>query len=236
MARRKHTRKNRKTIALALVAIAVLAVIALALAFRDWRMLANKVEVTLAGGSAPLAVSSVRIDAANEGRNVRISGELEIAKPPVDPQLGITAKAAILFRHVEMYQWQEHCAADDCTYAAVWSAQPQDSHKFRTPGGHANPSLPFIDVRFAAGEIRLGAFAVEPALLAAQATAVDYPVRATALPANLAASFADVDGVLYAGGDAAHPQVGALRISYRIVPVASVSLTGLQRGSHLTTN
>ena len=70
-------------------------------------------------------------------------------------------------------------------------------------------------------------------LVAAQAAGVELPVHAAELPPNLAASFADAGGSLYAGGDPAHPKVGELRISYRVVPLGPVVLTGVQREGRL---
>src|SRR5262249_27648484 len=39
----------------------------------------------------------------------RVEGTLSVSTPARDGQLGVSANAAVLFRHVEMYQWQEHC-------------------------------------------------------------------------------------------------------------------------------
>ncbi len=164
----------------------------------------------------------------------KVSGKLSLKHAPRDAQLGVAADAAMLLRIVEMYQWHERCelAGGACSYTASWSSGHVDSAKFREPKGHENPPLPFADARFAAGEIRLGDLVVEPKLLEAQATQ-DYPVKAAALPLNMAATFNVVDGVLYAGGDAAQPQVGVVRVRYRIVPAGEVELTGVRRGNRL---
>jgi hypothetical protein len=164
---------------------------------------------------------------------IPLHGMLEIRKPPRDAQLGIAADAVILLRIVELYQWQERCDGAHCSYAKAWSQAHIDSRRFRNPAGHENPQAPFADATFKAGEVRLGDLDVDADLVAASHPAVDYPVRDRALPPNLAATFSVVDGVLYAGGDPAHPQVGTLRIRYRIVPGGEVSLSGVRRGSKL---
>jgi hypothetical protein len=163
---------------------------------------------------------------------VKLGGKLSVKRQPRDAQIGIVADAAVLLRIVEMYQWHERCelAGGACSYAASWSPGHVDSSKFRAPAGHENPPLPFADARFAASEIRLGDLAVDPKLLESQ-PAQDYPVKADALPPNMAATFNIVDGVLYAGGDAAHPQVGTVRVRYRIVPAGEVELAGVKRGN-----
>ena len=171
---------------------------------------------------------------ATSGVSVQLSGKLQISEPPRDEQLGVSAgDAAVLLRSVAMYQWQEHCDSGGCRYDTEWSAQPVDSNRFRAPDGHKNPRAPFVDARFVAGDVRLGELSVDSELVAAQHPPIDYPVKANALPPNLAATFSVVDGVLYAGGDAAHPKIGTLRISYRIVPGGEVSVSGVRRGLKL---
>lgn len=167
---------------------------------------------------------------------VKLGGKLSIKHPPRDSQLGIVADAAILLRIVEMYQWHERCelAGGACSYDKSWSSEHVDSGKFREPKGHGNPPAPFADARFVAGEIRLGDLVVDPKLLETQA-AQDYPVKTSALPPNMAATFNVADGVLYAGGDAAHPQIGTVRVRYRIVPADEVELAGVKRGNRLET-
>lgn len=185
-------------------------------------------------------VPSDRIDAANEGRLVTIEGPLTVSKPPRDTQLGIGADAVMLLRFAEMLQWQEKCDGGKCTYLEVWSPQLIDSRRFREPQGHRNPErLPIASGRFSAGELRLGAFTIDAAALgnyrlesALQSKPVAYAVTAKDLPSNLAISFREDNGALYAG-DPAHRAVGDLRITYRIIPAGNAELAGIQRGERL---
>ncbi len=185
-------------------------------------------------------VPADKIDPANEGRVVSIDGTLSVQKPPRDTQLGITADAVMLLRFAEMLQWQETCANGSCTYQQVWSPQVIGSRKFREPQGHTNPErLPMTSGRFSAGEMRLGAFVVDAAMLgnyrldsALQTKPVPYPVSSAQLPSNVAISFRDSNGALYAG-DPEHRAVGDLRVSYRIIPAGKVELIGTQRGDRL---
>lgn len=178
------------------------------------------------GGSSPSA-------AANAAAvPVKTSGKLIIRHAAHDTQLGIAADAVALLRSVEMYQWTEHCDGANCRYEKAWSGPHIDSGKFRVAEGHQNPAPPFADARFGAGEIRLGELIVDPRLLDGR-PAVDYPVKADALPPNMEATFSVVDGVLYAGGDAAHPQVGTVRVRYRVVPAGEVEISGVRRGNKL---
>lgn len=181
---------------------------------------------------AVLRADAGHVDAANDGRRVRVSGVLSADGPARDVQLGVHADAAVLFRIVEMYQWQEHCVGSVCRYATGWGV-PVDSHKFREPQGHENPAAPFAAAVFMAPGLRLGAFAVDAAILVAQGKSAPLAVREAALPPNLAASFSAASGTLYAGGDPAHPQVGMLSVHYRVVPLGADALEGLQRGGKL---
>jgi hypothetical protein len=165
---------------------------------------------------------------------MRVAGRMEVASPPHDRELGVTAgNAAVLWRKVEMYQWREHCNGGDCSYDAAWSEQPIDSHAFHHAAGHENPPARLKAAHFAAEGIRVAGYTVSPELVAAQITPVDLPVRAAELPPNLAVSFSEAGGVLYAGGDPAHPKVGEIRVSYRAVPLGNVELSGVRRGHSL---
>ncbi|MGA9341622.1 MAG: TMEM43 family protein [Rhodanobacteraceae bacterium] len=186
------------------------------------------------GTVAALAVAADHVDPANEGRLVAISGPLVANTPATDSQLGVSADALTLLRHVEMLQWRERCVDGSCTYAKVWSGQWIDSASFHEAAGHENPvRLPFRESRFNAGGLHIGAFALSAAPRLDGPRPRAYPVHVAQLPPNLAVSFHDQDGVLVAGGDPAHPKVGDLRVSYRIIPLGALKVSGVQIGDKL---
>ncbi|MEO6687783.1 MAG: TMEM43 family protein, partial [Dokdonella sp.] len=161
-----------------------------------------------------------------------VSGSLKVARPLRDPQLGISTEAVVLLRTVEMLQWRECGPSDGCEYVLQWSQQPVDARAFKK--GHENPlKLPFSSERFVADDIRLGAFKIDAALVTSVSEPTVFPVHVAQLPSNLAATFRDHDGVLYAGTDPAHGAVGDLRVSYRVIPAGSIHLTAIQDGDHL---
>jgi len=93
--------------------------------------------------------------------------------------------------------------------------------------------------RFSTNDLRLGAFRVDAAALgnqrlgsALQARPVPYPVNSAKLPSNLAITFRDVNGALYAG-DPEHRAVGDVRVSYRIIPAGKIDIIGIQRGDRV---
>lgn len=234
-------RLNRgATPAQVLVGVALAAAI-VALLWIAWQRAESAPEAASgATEAAPAAVSSERIDPANQGRMIEVSGELRGTDAPQDEQFGIRAEAGAigLMRSVEMRQWQEHCTEEKCEYEQVWSGELIDSSAFRQRQGHENPQRsPFDGQLFDGGELRLGAFRFDPEL-AAQVlfdddAPVPLPVRASQLPPNLAAAFSDRDGVLYSG-DPDRPAVGDVRVRYHIVaPIEASHVRGLQDGEWL---
>lgn len=231
MAKRRKSgapRWPRRLIALALIIV----VLMVAIWFARYRALPSISSVAQhhADSTAPPASGTAKDDA---GQPLHLSGKLEITNPARDPQLGVVTPAAVLFRQVEMYQWQEQCDTHGCHYSTAWSTAMVDSHKFRDPAGHENPRVPFMSAKFFAGEVRLAGYVVDPDVLVAELVPVDFPVSAPHLPANLVASFRAHDGVLYAGDDHVHPIVGELRVSYRIIAATEVTLSGVARSGKL---
>jgi hypothetical protein len=219
-------RRRRKSPLRWLLPLGAAAIIALTL----WTNRSRVEEMLHARGTDATAAHTLAA-ADGAGKHVHVSGKLEAEGPVRDGELGVSANAAVLIRKVEMFQWRERCTGDECSYATAWSQQPVDSRRFRHPEGHDNPLPRLRDGVFAAPGLHVGALAVSADLVARQAVATDFKVHAADLPANLAASFSDVEGALYAGGDATKPLVGEVRVSYRIVAPGNVELDGVQRGS-----
>lgn len=231
---------NRSRITLLLLAVGVLA-----LGAYLWQK-PNPSTGESTGAASPLesqipTVPADRIDPVHEGWTVATSGKLTVGAPARDTQLGISADAVMLLRYVEMLQWREQCAGQQCDHKTVWSPQRIDSKKFREPEGHENPArMPMTSARFAAQQVRLGKFLVDAAILGnyrlgagLQAKPHPYPVTSAQLPSNLAISFRDFDGGLYAGNDPQNPAVGDVRVSYKVISASDVEMVGVQRGERL---
>jgi hypothetical protein len=218
MANRKKNQRSAAFVWLVLLAVV------LVLGYWAWRHRASFQSLF------PAKQTPVAEEAGGNTKPQQLQGKLQVLKQPHDPDIGIAVPAVALLRNVAMYQWQEHCNGDDCSYALGWSTQPVDSTKFRVPAGHENRRPPFLNARYFAGELRVGDITIDPAVLMGRPP-VDYPIESSALPPNLAATFSVVDGLLYAGGDPAHPAAGMMRISYRIIPAGDVDLSGMRRGN-----
>lgn len=235
--------KRGATPAQVLVGIALVAAI-LALLWIAWRQSGGgepaAPAVSASSDASALPVPSDRVDPANQGRLVEVSGRLQGTEPPRDEQFGIRAQAGAiaLMRAVEMRQWDERCEQESCKYEQVWAGEAIDSSAFRQRQGHDNPQhSPFDGDLFSAAELRLGAFHFDPELAAQvlfdEDAPVALPVRASQLPPNLAATFSDRDGMLYSG-DPERPAVGDLRVRYLVIEPLEVShVRGVQDGQWL---
>ncbi len=148
-----------------------------------------------------------------------------------------------------MYQWRQQERSETrnklgggtetvttYSYNRVWSASRNDSDTFRHPDGHANPPMAFARREFAAGDAKLGAFALPPALLAKLGDGARIDVDSAALAGAPAQTPPEqvVDGVLYIGANPAAPQVGDLKLSYWLTPNGPVSAIGRQTGGGLS--
>jgi hypothetical protein len=198
------------------------------------------------GASAVISVPADKVDPANEGRLVHVSGPVTTEETLTDEQLGVSANALKLIRKVEMYQWVEEEKSEEkkklgggtekvttYDYKKAWSDGAVDSSSFRHPEGHGNPgALPIESETLTADPITLGAFKLSPEQVAQINEAVDLPVQAdpAALP-QVGDRTARLDqGRFYLGADPASPQVGDTRISFQVVQPGPRSLIARQAG------
>jgi hypothetical protein len=230
-------KKSNRTPIIVLVLVLIAAAVAAYVWTRRHRSSVTPEANTPTASGAPIAVSADKIDPAHEDRLIELTGDLKVLKPTHDTQLGIDANAVMLMRYADMLQWQEQCTGTSCTYQQVWSPQLLGSKKFRVQEGHQNPTrMPVTTARYPSAEVRVGAFRVNAALFgnsqpgaALPVKPVQYPVTSAKLPSNLAISFRDRNGILYAG-DPDHPAVGDMRVIYRIIPAEKVEIVGTQHG------
>lgn len=208
--------------------------------------------VTTARSLAEGRGAAIEADAAaplpgNDGRLVHVVGRATTDSLLADPDFQVTAKAVVLARKVEMFQWQQH---EDTTtqtqlgggetktktysYSKIWSARPIDSSGFRQPLNHANPPFAVTEKTIVAKDARLGGFALPDALLSHLPAVDPVAVDAGALPklqAVLGHPVSQIDNAVFVGANSALPQVGDLRISYRMAPVGDLTVVARQSGA-----
>lgn len=198
------------------------------------------------GAGIVRSVSADRVDPANNGRLIHVSGMLSTAGPVADPDFALRVRGVRLERHVEVYQWKEETHSETRTklgggeertttykYVRVWSDKPIDSDRFREPRGHTNPVMTYQSREAMAAGTRLGAFAVPETLLRGFGEARRLPAtetQANALQLRVSRPVTINDGVLYVGRDPAQPAIGDMRISFSEVPLQAASVVAAQAG------
>lgn len=195
-----------------------------------------------AGAREVISLTQPRVDAANEGKLVHLSGPTASTGAVTDPTTGAQFPGALLVaRKVEMYQWVQTSQSTTkekvggtqettttYTYTKQWSEMPQDSSTFAQPEGHANPEMPFSSERLFATDATLGGFRLAQRL-------IDMLGEGTAVTPTAPDGWRAEGGALVRGtGTAAEPQLGDLRVSYATIQAGTVvSIVAGQAGAEL---
>ena len=201
-----------------------------------------------AGEKAVISISSDTVDHANEGKLVHVSGLATTDQTLKDPQFDVSAQALQLRRNVQMFQWKEDSQTETrrklgggeervtrFTYSKIWSEPLIDSSRFKVTDGHENPtSRPFEPWSTNAEVVTLGAFRL-PTFLVDRLTNFE-PLRVDSadlgrLPNELKSRIKVDDGRYYLGDNPRAPQIGDLRIEFRVVRPTVVSLLEQQVGN-----
>jgi hypothetical protein len=201
------------------------------------------------GSGIVVSVPADRVDPANQGKLVHLSGRAVTEATLADPVFGVSANALKLRREVEMYQWQERSHSEEkkkvgggtetvttYSYSKVWSGHAISSSSFKKSSGHENPgSMPYQDAEQLADKVTLGAFTLPASLVGKIGGAQQLPVSSEIpLPEELAGRAERQDGGFYLGENPASPQIGDVRIKFEIVPQQEISVVAQQSGSSFT--
>jgi len=199
------------------------------------------------GLGAVIDVAADRVDPANEGRLVHVSGTVESDETLTDPDFGITATGVSLIRRAEMYQWREESRSETnktlgggeetvttYSYSRGWEDSPQDSSSFKRPGGHENPEMRWRGRTFALSSATMGAWNLDVQTLSRIGDGETLPLtRADAEKVSEAYGWDDasiVQSRIYLGANPNAPQVGDQRITYKLVPLGPISVVAQQEG------
>lgn len=201
------------------------------------------------GGRAVVTAPLTRIDPANEGRLIHLSGPLVVEGRREDPASGVSVGGVSLRRTVEYYQWTETSRSETRTrpgggeetvttydYQREWSGTPRDSSQFHTPAGHTNLTPPIETALVSAEEGRVGAYRADRRLLDTVPPTVPVTVTeadARRLSATLSRPVRVESGALYVGANPASPAVGDMRVRYVAAPAGVVSVVAAQTSGAL---
>jgi len=207
------------------------------------------------GAGAVRSVESNEVDPANDGQLVHVVAKaVSDADPLYDATFQVYGGEGLkLERKVEMYQWKESTSSTSrkdvvgggkttttkYSYEKEWSSTLHNSSGFKISAGHQNPSsMPFQAASYASPKVRTGAFLLSQSLVDKVSNWQDVEFTgehkeletSTTRPCNLIVH----GNTYYIGHNPNYPEVGDVRVSFRVCPPTVVSIIARQSGEHLT--
>mgnify|MGYP001210284411 FL=1 len=200
------------------------------------------------GAGAVVTVSPDKVDAANDGKLIHVTGPVSTTSRPSDPTFGISVDGVRLVRTVEMYQWKESSKSETTTkvgggqetvttysYSKEWSESAISSSSFKNPAGHDNPPMEISSERFQVPDAKLGAFTLSERVISGLGGEKTLPLT-TDMTATIDAAYSGnkrisvAENRIYLGFNSTNPAIGDYRISYEVAPLGVASVIGEQRG------
>jgi hypothetical protein len=194
------------------------------------------------GAAAIVEVNATAVDPQANGKLVHLTGMMQPTTPARDLVFGVTGDGLLrLSRNVEMYQWKETSSSQSqqsvggskttettYTYQRVWSPQPIVSAQFKQRDGHQNPPMQVQSATFDGGQVKLGAYGVDPTLLNKLSIFTPLQVQ-SAPPAGYQAA---ADG-FYQGQNPGQPAIGDVRVTFGAIPAQTISVAAAQSNGML---
>jgi hypothetical protein len=197
------------------------------------------------GKRVVVSVSSFQPNPANEGKLVHFIGPAEPMGILEDRQFGIKEKAIMYSRHVEMYQWcetssismkfEEDGSSQKSTsyqYSMVWHNDLISSDSFRFPDGHSNPKdMLYSSVFNLADIVTVNGFVMTESSMYMMAPGDMVDISSWSMPSELDGKARKTPDGLYIGNDPQFPQIGDVRIIFRVVRPTDVTVLAKQVGN-----
>lgn len=198
------------------------------------------------GAGIVVSVAADRVDPANEGKLVHMTGQAEAKGVLSDPEFGVSVSNGLkLRRKVEMYQWTEERRTETKNklgggtekvttyrYQKEWSPEVESSKNFKEPAGHENPaSMPYESTEQTAAPITLGVFTL-PGFFVEKINRFTplTEISPDSAPEAIRSRVKLDDGGLFLGADPKVPAVGDVRIAFSAVHPGLISIVGKQAG------
>ncbi len=198
------------------------------------------------GAGQVVSIAADRVNAANEGKLVHLSGLADTDEILSDPEFGVQVRALKLQRVVQMYQWREHSKSETreklgggtetvttYSYDTGWESQLIDDTRFKKSAGHGNPDrMPYGAQSQVAGKVDLGAFRLSSSLVGGiggsqrLGLAEFQDKQSLRMPPGGQLSGDEI----YLGRNPVSPQVGDVRVYFEVVHPKDVSVISTQRG------
>lgn len=195
-----------------------------------------------------VSVASDKVDAANDGKLVHMTGKATSTETLTDDYFGEAVVGIRLIRTVEMFQWEEtkesksqnkvgggQQTVTTYKYNTVWSSKPISSNDFKEPTGHINPGgdWPVSSAKVEAKEVTLGAFTLTPAQVGMITGAEKLPVTEDdykKMSEDRKKAWKLTEGGLYRGENPSNPVVGDMRVRFDVLKPQTISIMAEQRG------
>jgi hypothetical protein len=221
----------------------VMVVIAFPLLFLNEGRAVKRYKTLKEGGGAVISVAIDKVNSANQGKLVHLTGKAVTEGTLVDQTFDVSTKAIKLMRVVEMYQWQQESQSEKKkklgggtetvtthSYKKVWSDNLVNSGNFKKPDGHQNPGqMPYQAEEKIAGTVTTGVFTLSPSLVNKMNGYTSVPLGAEyKLPESLKEKAKVTSNTIYIGEDASNSQIGDVRISFKEVKPMDISLVANQ--------
>lgn len=185
----------------------------------------------VAADSIPVSASTV--NRANEGQFLAVSGRL--TSSPLSDELFLAPGNYLqIERIVEMYAWVERrdSETDEYYYDQKWTTNPENSKEFFFSSEHYNPPLELPGGTYTARNGRLGAFAVDLAMLdlpAAEQLELNRSVLRRGSQEQSSGRY-----IFRGFGTLENPEIGDIRINFKVVRGdREVTAFGEQQGERL---
>lgn len=195
------------------------------------------------GKKNTISVSSDVLASENEGKLVHLSGKALTEDILVEEEFGFEVNAIQLIKTVEMYQYKENkktekqdnlggstTYTDTYTYEEVWSSSLINSDGFDESWRENPKDFNHKSKRYQAQTVKLGAFQLSEALIAAISGAESYPITESMYMDTTGNSLVS-GGMIYFGTGSKNPQIGDERISFEVIYPKEISVIAKQAGS-----
>lgn len=180
---------------------------------------------------------------------MHFSGDATTSDILSDPTMGISENAIKLVRSVQMYQWKEVTSSKtekklgggtetrtEYRYEKGWSDSVINSGNFKVQAGHTNPAtMEILSETFKAQNVTVGEFTLPEGLVSQISNEETLTVTQDKIPPQYMGRAQISGNEIYIGYNPASPQIGDLKVSYKIVrSPQKVSIVAQQQGNTLT--
>ncbi len=200
------------------------------------------------GASNVIEIKSDIPSVDNEGKLIHLTGNTTVKNKITDTEFGISIMGIKLIREVEGYQWKEKSESKTrdkvgggqetittYNYERVWSTEVYDSDKFKSPEGHINPKeFIYSSKEYINDSVQLGEFQLSASLIKAMDKAEQIPIQRLDSTSNESVKNSATvhESMVYIGSkNITTPQIGDLRIKFKVVKPATVSIISKQIGN-----